>query len=195
MAERGRPRQFDRQSVLNQAMRLFWANGFRSTSVEDLLGEMGINRGSMYATFGDKRSLFAESISHYAEEFVDKLGAIVGREGAVRDNIRASMRFVANLGDGKECTGCLLTHAAVEVAERDDELAQLVRNGMSAASKKIELAIQRGIDSGELGNVQNVQATAAILIAIFQGLNVFRCAGYPAEYIENVIESAMVHVS
>ena len=58
----GRPKAFDREEALEKAMYLFWAKGYEAASVRDLLAAMGINRGSMYATFGDKRSLFLETI-------------------------------------------------------------------------------------------------------------------------------------
>jgi len=49
----GRPRQFDRDTALERAMDTFWTKGYGASSVQDLLDAMGINRGSMYDTFGD----------------------------------------------------------------------------------------------------------------------------------------------
>ena len=59
----GRPKEFDRREALEKAMEAFWAKGYEGTSVSDLLEAMGIHRGSMYDTFGDKRSLFLEAAS------------------------------------------------------------------------------------------------------------------------------------
>lgn len=191
MGARGRPRQFDRQDVLSQATRLFWANGFRSTSVEDLLNEMGINRGSMYATFGDKRSLFIEAVHHYIKTSVQDLAAMLSRRESAREDLRETMRFVANLDKNKDRTGCLLTHTAIEIAENDHELSQLVRDGLAASSKQFELAIQRGMDSGEFKNVRSASATAAYILTSCQGLNVLSRAGYSVEYIQNVIDHTL----
>ena len=63
----GRPREFDPERALEQAMEVFWAQGYEATSVQDLLEAMGINRGSMYDTFGDKHTLFVAAIEHYSQ--------------------------------------------------------------------------------------------------------------------------------
>ena len=56
MAERGRPRSFDRQAALERAMDVFWERGYQAASMSDLTEAMGINSPSLYAAFGDKRS-------------------------------------------------------------------------------------------------------------------------------------------
>ena len=56
---------FDTDEVLGKAMQAFWARGYEATSIQDLLDTMGLNRGSLYATFGDKRSLFIRALRHY----------------------------------------------------------------------------------------------------------------------------------
>ncbi len=61
----GRPKEFDEETALEQAMEVFWANGYEATSVQTLLDAMGINRGSMYDTFGDKHALFSQAIDYY----------------------------------------------------------------------------------------------------------------------------------
>ncbi len=64
---RGRPRGFDRQEALEQATRLFWVKGYEATSIADLTQAMGIGSPSLYAAFGSKEALYAESLQHYAE--------------------------------------------------------------------------------------------------------------------------------
>jgi hypothetical protein len=53
-----RQKEFDREAALDRAMAAFWSKGYAATSIEDLLAHMGIQRGSLYGTFGDKRTLF-----------------------------------------------------------------------------------------------------------------------------------------
>jgi AcrR family transcriptional regulator len=60
-----RPRSFDRDAALEQAMRLFWERGYDETSVADLTRAMGIAAPSLYAAFGDKRALFEEAVERY----------------------------------------------------------------------------------------------------------------------------------
>ncbi len=58
-------KRFDSEAVLDRAMRAFWARGYEATSIQDLVDCMGLNRGSIYAAFGDKRSLFLRALRHY----------------------------------------------------------------------------------------------------------------------------------
>ena len=60
-----RPKEFDRTQALDKAMHLFWQQGYEATSMQDLCNHMGINRGSLYDTYGNKHSLFLEGIQRY----------------------------------------------------------------------------------------------------------------------------------
>lgn len=65
MAERGRPRAFDRAAALRRAMETFWEFGYEGTKLTDLTAAMGINSASLYNTFGSKEQLFREAVSLY----------------------------------------------------------------------------------------------------------------------------------
>ena len=61
-------KQFDADSVLDKAMQAFWARGYDATSMQDLVDCTGINRGSLYATYGDKHTLFVAALRMYDEK-------------------------------------------------------------------------------------------------------------------------------
>lgn len=65
MTPRGRPRSFDRDAVLQQAMRMFWERGYESTSLADLTSATGLKPPSLYAAFGSKEGLFREAVELY----------------------------------------------------------------------------------------------------------------------------------
>src|SRR5256885_11333451 len=65
---RGRPREFDREAALEQAIDVFWRHGYEATSVSDLTAAMGINPPSLYAAFGDKEKLFLEAVERYQQQ-------------------------------------------------------------------------------------------------------------------------------
>ena len=83
-----RPRKFDRETVLVKAMDVFWAKGYESTSMEDLVDAMGINRGSLYATFGDKRRLHLESLDYFYEYEINRMLAPLFQPGPKLSAIR-----------------------------------------------------------------------------------------------------------
>lgn len=74
-----RPKEFDPNEALERAMLLFWEKGFQATSMRDLVQAMGINRGSLYDTFGSKEELYQAAIDRYCDEqtagMIDMLSA------------------------------------------------------------------------------------------------------------------------
>ena len=192
MRTRGRPRQFDRQQALDHATRLFWTNGFNATSVEDLLKHMGINRGSLYATYGDKRSLFIEAVQNYTEGAVNEVSTRLHGRGSARQCIRDALVFSARVDKLKDCRGCLLTHAAVEVVDADDDIRAIVRDALANVSTEYEKTVSRGIASGEFIRIKDPKQTAAMLATLCHGLNVLCKAGYSSQYIENVIDNVVM---
>jgi len=63
----GRPRAFDIDEALDRALEVFWRQGYEGTAVADLTAAMGINRPSLYATFGNKEALFRQALDRYAD--------------------------------------------------------------------------------------------------------------------------------
>ena len=66
-------KQFDRYEVLDRAMAAFWTRGYEATSIDDLVEATGINRGSLYGTFGDKRRLFLMALDRYWDTVVNAM--------------------------------------------------------------------------------------------------------------------------
>ena len=84
-----RTKAFDRDAVLDRAMDLFWKQGFEATSVQQLVEVTGINRGSMYDTFGDKRELFIQALTRYADKSAMKRLEILNGTDKPLEGIRA----------------------------------------------------------------------------------------------------------
>src|SRR5438874_10454761 len=84
----GRPRAFDVDEALDQALKVFWRKGYQGTSLPDLTRAMGINRPSLYAAFGNKQSLFCKALHRYNKEHAahlrEALAAPTAREVARR---------------------------------------------------------------------------------------------------------------
>src|SRR5579872_4150278 len=103
----GRPREFSEADALDAAMRVFWSKGYEGTSLDDLTRAMGINRSSLYASFGDKEKLFNRVIARYSEGPLAFIREAL-QQPTARAVIEALLRFtVAFLGDPTHPRGCL----------------------------------------------------------------------------------------
>lgn len=137
---RGRPRSFDRDHALDAAVLVFWDKGYDGSSIEDLTHAMGINRPSLYATFGNKRDLFIQAIDRYAATHGNKAFSAFRLEA---DNRNAIAQFFdasieCALAEGTP-RGCLINTVATEAAENDAEL----RNKLADMFTRTDAAIAR----------------------------------------------------
>src|SRR6478752_5555063 len=105
----GRPRSFDETGALEKATQVFWSKGYDGVTIDDLVAGMGVARPSLYAVFGDKRTLFLRALKAYAE----KKGALAAKAllspQTLRDSLAAFLRHVVVTATEKgSATGCLL---------------------------------------------------------------------------------------
>ena len=107
MAERGRPRSFDRQAALERAMDVFWERGYQAASMSDLTEAMGINSPSLYAAFGSKEELYRAAIHHFAATESDDILAPLQNEptarAAIEGYLMASARTFTRPGRPPGC--------------------------------------------------------------------------------------------
>ena len=167
-------KQFNPDDALDKAMRAFWAGGYDATSMQDLVDCMGINRGSIYATFGDKRSLFIQALRRYdgdhrrawfealAEESDSARSMIAGVFEAVIDT-------VLNAGSRD---GCLLINTALELSPHDEEIAGIVGQGIADMEAFFRRMIEAGQEAGEISADVDAVETSRALLGLFIGLRV-----------------------
>lgn len=120
-----RKKQYIEAEVIEKATALFWRNGYAATSMQQLEKEMGINKFSIYASFGSKKGVFLESIKCYKEKLdflIQKLKAssngVIGIKQYFYDFIKFSREI-------NFCKGCLITNTANESNENTDVEIQL----------------------------------------------------------------------
>ncbi len=166
---RGRPPTFDRAAALAAATRLFWQNGYEGTSISDLTREMGIRPGSLYATFGDKRSLFNEVIEAYgrspAGEFI---WAAMAREPTALDAFRRVLIDAASVyTDPETPAGNLLCSAAAA----DVDVATYMRDLRNANVGTFEKRLTTAQQEGEIPPTADPRKLAAYFTAVMHGMS------------------------
>src|SRR5215510_2442875 len=126
-----RPREFDKEAVLEAASNAFWLQGYEATSTRDLTDCTGLSPSSLYAAFGDKRTLFREALDHYLvilRERMFRLEAGPSPASAITgffDEVIAR-----SLGD-KLQRGCLMVNSALESSPRDPEIQNAIAHELA----------------------------------------------------------------
>lgn len=187
-----RPRQYDRDAVLDAATRLFWERGYEATSVDDLVGATGLNRASMYGAFGDKRGLFLAAIGHYVDTVMrDRLGVLDAPGSALAAITRFFEELIAFSCGRDRHLGCLMTNCAVGLVQRDSAIAAIWRDAIARAEDSFLRAVRRGQDEGEITTAHDAVALARSLVATLHGLRVSARAGVEPEVLRDVVAVAL----
>jgi len=183
---RGRPKGFDETEVVARAMELFWQKGYEGAGLSELLEHMGISRQSLYDTFGSKRELFIRAIEHYRTTQLAQALAVLEREGAPLDNVRAVVRFFEELALDARCRGCLVANTLVELGPHDVEVAALLHDTLGLLRSGIESALRRARERGELRSGRSPKEISEALTNALIGLAVTGRLRTPPETIREI---------
>ena len=166
-------KRFDSEAVLDKAMRAFWARGYEATSMQDLVDCMGINRGSLYATFGDKRSLFIKALRRYdARERAAWVATLAATESPRESILAAFDGAIAAVLERGSRDGCLLVNTALELSPHDEEISKIVARGLAEMEGFFRGRIEAGQRSGEIPAAVEAGEAARALLGLFVGLRV-----------------------
>ena len=166
-------KQFSTEDVLTKAMHAFWAHGYEATSMQDLVASMGINRASIYATFGDKHSLFVEALRAYDERhraaFLDRLCQRHCGKAAI---VKAFDEVIASALASGSRDGCLLVNTALELSPHDEAVAEIVSDGLRQVETFFNDMIKAGQALGEIPLSVDPATASQALLSLFIGLRV-----------------------
>lgn len=184
-----RHKEFDREEALQKAMEVFWARGYEAASIQDLVGHMGINRQSLYDTFGDKHTLYLQTLDRYREVEGRKMFELLERPGSVKKALRQLFEGVV---EGalceKERRGCLMGNAMSELAGRCPETARKTCSQMAAVEEAFYRALLRGKKEREIKEVRNLRAVARFLYSSLQGLQLMAKATRDRQMLDDVVK-------
>ena len=168
-----RPREFDETQALNQAMQVFWTQGYDATSLCDLLEAMELSRSSFYEAFGSKHELFLATIDHYNRTVAAKCGpTAIEKAGSPKAGIANIFHgAVEALTDPKgERRGCFVANCAIEVAPHDPAAAERVCCGLDHMESTFLKAVEEGQNTGEIPRTREARALARYLTSSLNGL-------------------------
>ena len=187
-----RKKEFDVDTVLNRAMEAFWARGYQATSLNDLLDCMQIQRASLYNAFGDKRTLFLETLRRYDALYRQ---AEVAKRVKMDSPRQAILGFfqdtVTTVIVQKARNGCFLINTALELSPHDPEVAEFVRTAFTHMEQKFfRKMIDKGRAGGEIAKSVVPAPTARALLSLYIGLIVLSRSRPEKLLLESIVKQA-----
>ncbi|MGK8523208.1 TetR/AcrR family transcriptional regulator [Nocardia asteroides] len=192
MAERGRPRTFDRAEALHRAMEVFWEHGYEGASMSDLTAAMGINSPSLYAAFGGKEALFRAAVELYGRTDGGYTARALREEPSARAAIEAMLRDNARAyTEENKPHGCMVVLAGSTYTTRNTSIRDFLIGKRRETTEDIRRRLERGVTEGDLPEGTDSAALASFYTTVLYGLSIQARDGASAAELTSAIDCAM----
>lgn len=187
-----RPRAFDEDIVLDRAMNLFWCRGYEATSVQDLVDGLGINRASLYDSFGDKYALYRKALDHYRQTNQARLCTLLDSNQSAIEVLQTLFdSTIQATVDDPNHKGCFIVNSAIELASHDPEVAQVVADNQRVFENSLTGIIERGQSEGSVTTAHAASDLARFVYNTINGLKVLGKVQPDRPALEGVVRVAM----
>jgi TetR/AcrR family transcriptional regulator, copper-responsive repressor len=193
---RGRPRAFEPETALAQAMDVFWDQGFAATSLDDVSAATGLNRPSLYGAFGDKRALYLQAYGQYRKRANEAFQPMF----AAREPLRVKLRRILvaaldlYLGGEKGPRGCFTVLSVASDAIADPDLHGLVGEAIAGTDRAFARLFAEAREAGELPESADPPRLARIASATLHTLSIRARARIPRAEILPIVEDAVTMI-
>ena len=168
-----RPRAFSEADVLKKAANLFWKQGFHATSMDNLVKELGINRASIYNTFGGKKALFDKAFRAYQNENTSRIEEFLAKQTSVKEGIKNLFLFeIDDTLDDCDRKGCMVINCTSELLPDDKDFLKVVMRTRENFTAFFKNYLEQGVTNNEISADKDLEAIAGLLFTLYSGINV-----------------------
>ncbi|MEU1026442.1 TetR/AcrR family transcriptional regulator [Streptomyces sp. NPDC005904] len=186
-------KHFDPDEALDRVVRLFWQHGAATTSIQAVASATGLNRSSLYATFGGKRELYLAALRRYVRDHSRRGFRSVAEDGRGLPAVRAFFDALIEL----RCSGpyagwgCMVVNAHVGAERADPEVRALLEEHHEQLRDAMRVALEAARAEGELAPAADVPAAAELLALLAYGVNLRSRAGAEAAELRRTVDTAL----
>ena len=195
MAQMGRPRTFDRQAAVEQAMFLFWQHGYESTSLSQLKATLGggISAPSFYAAFGSKEALFREAAQCYLDTYAKVTECLWDDSLAPREAVELALRQSARMQSGAgHPPGCMVALGSMSAPTAEHALVAAPLTASRARTRAgFVRCVERAVAAGDLPAETDASALAAVFDGFLSGVSIMARDGVGHAVLDAAISALM----
>jgi AcrR family transcriptional regulator len=189
---RGRPREFDRDEALTQAMQVFWTLGYEAASMAELRSAMGITQASLYAAFGSKEKLFREAVDLYRKTAGTTTARALEEKPTARESIETMLRdAVKSFTTAGRPAGCLVVLGTMNCSPESKPVKDHLLAFRLHTPRAIAERIRRGQREGDVPANAPAGALAAYYTTVLHGLSIQARDGASRSILSSVVDCAM----
>ncbi|WP_422858535.1 TetR/AcrR family transcriptional regulator [Flagellimonas sp. S174] len=187
-----RTKQFNEKEVLNRAMELFWEKGFHATSIQDLVSHLGINRASLYDTFGGKEALFNQAFQEYCNSSGNMVKGLLESESSVKKAFEKLFNFaIQETVSDTSRKGCFVVNTTTELIPGDEVIHNILCENLENGAETFTSVIQKGIDQGEIDISKNAKDLGLMLFTFYNGFRVVSKIDADPKKLERMVITAL----
>ena len=194
----GRKREFDSELALDAAMHTFWQKGYVGTSLSDLIENMGINKPSMYRTYGNKEALFVKATQRYLEtQMKPHLALLDETDVSLKQRLKNHMMSIVNMQcDAEHALGCYLVLCQSELVSGDipNEAEQILKEAEALPKHVYVNLFNSDLESIQLGLNNNAQANSLCLYTLLKGTASMARSGVSKSDLEYSVDSILAGI-
>lgn len=185
-------KSFDIDDAVDRATELFWEKGYHSTSLADLMKATGVQKGSFYNAFGNKKKLFTMSVLKYERE---QRKEILAELELLGDPLQAIETFFDSLIEqsitDEKKKGCFLINLALDMPNQDEDIQIIVKKGLGETEAFFERQIALGLEMGAIPQTVDAKREASGLMTLLVGLRVLSRGTYSTDALYTIKNQAL----
>ena len=186
-----RPKEFDRDQALQNAIGVFCEKGYAAASTDELMRAMKISRQSMYDTFGDKRRLYLEAFRRYVADSIDEQIGYLEKSFSPLAGIEKMLLAFATRKQRDRIVGCMGINAICEFGRSDPQVTSLRDTESTRLTAALEQALRQAKSKKEISSTLKERAAAQFLLATLSGMKVAAKAGTDAKTLKTISQFAL----
>jgi len=192
---RGRPRNYDPEQVLESALRAFWKGGYSGTSLDTLAAATGLNRPSLYAGLGDKRTIYIKAMRRFQDYAREHFGAALQarpEDTSFVDVVARYLHAAINVDSPHESigvSGCAVISTATAEALTDPEIRQVLDNVLEEMDHQLLARLREAQAQGELPPNTDIEAMGFLLSSTAHSIGIRSRAGHTKRDMEKMVDS------
>lgn len=188
----GRPKGFDPEAAVEQAIEVFWGQGYGATTPQQLAERLQVGKGSLYHTFGSKRRLYDLALRRYIDMRVQSVGSMLESPGPAKEILRRALVYLVETDfERPDRRGCFATNSAVEFGRKDEEITDRVLDLFSCTEAAFRVLIERGQRDGDIRPDLDASDSASMLLSTATGLHVLARVESGPERLHRVVDATL----
>jgi len=191
-----RPREFDPSEALEKVTRVFWEQGYQTTTYADLMKVTRLSKQSLYCAFGDKQSLFVKALQRYRDQTAVALSSLKQQDLSPRDALREMLHYAAFRSEMTRCPpGCLAANTTLEFGSTNPIILRELEAMNDLLLRHFNPLILKGQGGHQITSATPSKDLARFLLNTLNGIRILEKVGAPKLEIQSVIDVALSSIS